>query len=387
MGTGAGVPPSWRAAGTGRQGGRRASGAGAGAGSVGVSGAGGAPVSPPASAGSVGVRASAGRRYRRRRPPGRWACRASAGAGIAAGVRRVGGRVGRRRGAGIAAGVRRVRRHGGAGILDHDRRHVLARAGVGARGLLLDVGGAVAVGVVEAVADAVAVGVGQRRIGARLELDRVAQAVVVRVLVPVGDAVVVAVGAVRRGAGAHLGAVVEPVAVGVLGGVCGVDGVEPVAALPAVGHPVSVGVGALGGERGGAPGQLDGAAAERDAAAAPDAHRARGSPSRTARRTASTRRWPGRSAAKDFGVVAASVPCWEGRQPDRLAAIARVGSGAVVPGQQGGEQGAEHDHGGDHAARDHPREPQITRARGVGGRPARVPHTDLSAPRAWDWSH
>ena len=73
-------------------------------------------------------------------------------------------------------------------VLDHARRRlglrddgrdVLARAGVGPGLLLGEVGGAVAVGVVLGVVDAVAVGVGLPRVRGRRELDAVAQAVAV----------------------------------------------------------------------------------------------------------------------------------------------------------------------------------------------------------------
>jgi hypothetical protein len=228
--------------------------------------------------------------------------RVRGGVGTSGAGRGIGGRVGRRRGGVVAAVVLDVvggvGRHGGTRVLDHDRRHVLARAGVGARGLLLDVGGAVAVGVVEAVVDAVAVGVGQRRIGARLDLDRVAQAVVVRVLVAVADAVVVAVRAGRRGAGADLGAVGEAVAVGVLGGVAASSGSKAVAALPDVGHPVAVGVGALGGERRGALRSLDRAAAERDGAAAACAPTATDAVPEAAARGGRPRRCGGRAGRR-----------------------------------------------------------------------------------------
>ena len=172
--------------------------------------------------GRAGLVACRGRRRRGGRASG-------AGAGVGGGI---GGRVGRRRGAGVAAVVLDVvggvRRHGRGRVFDHDRRHVLARAGVGARGLLDDVGGAVAVGVVQAVVDAVAVGVGaardRRPASISTELRRPSRSVSSSPSATPLRSLSARVGAVRV---RDLGAVVEAVAVEVLGGVGGVVGSRP----------------------------------------------------------------------------------------------------------------------------------------------------------------
>ena len=171
------------------------------------------------------------------------------------------------------------------------RADVLARAGVGPGLLLGEVDGAVAVGVVLGVVDAVAVGVGLPRVRGRRELDAVAQAVAVRVLVAVADAVAVGVGPVGLRADPQLGQVVEAVAVGVLRGVGGVVGIEAVAALPGVGQAVAVGVAGRGRQRGVRRGLLvrsvDGARRRRGARSGRATRRRRGArPRRGARRSA-----------------------------------------------------------------------------------------------------
>ena len=335
--------------------------------------------------GPAGGGSAPGRARRREREWGwgraRACCRRRPGACPGPGPGRPAGSGRRARGAGAgsvgvsgAGGVRVVAavvldvvggvgRHGRTRVLDHDRRHVLARAGVGARGLLLEVGGAVAVGVVEAVVDAVAVGVGvsdgSAPASTSTELRRPSWS---RVLVAVADAVAVAV---RRGS-ARCGCAPR----------CGWRGRRR--RSPRWRRWRRRGRGrsgaprrracrrrrcpALGGERRGALRSLE----ERPpSVTVPPPVRGRRRPvrcraSRSARRTSATRRWPGRSAAKVSGVIAASVPCL-GRSGSRTVWL-RSRALRAAPSFQastGASRAPSDDDGGDHARRHHPGEAQV----------------------------
>ena len=112
----------------------------------------------------------------------------------------------------------------------------------------------------DAVVDAVVVGVGEVRTGAPALLLEVGEAVAVAVLLVVGDAVAVGVLDVGIGAGEVLVEVVEAVAVEVGGGVGRVIGIEAIEQLPPVGDAVAVAVdvggrdGAVGLDHGGVRG-------------------------------------------------------------------------------------------------------------------------------------
>ena len=203
---------------------RRVAAAGAGIGGVGagVRGRRGCVGQRGCGLGRARVRSAVGRGRGGRGRRGRAGAGGGRGAGVGSPARRVGlgcGRGRRRAGLGLRIDRRRVlglRGGGGGGrdvvpgivgvlggrrvgdvaaaavvldagvVLDHpgrrlglldDGRDVLARAGVGPGLLLGEVDGAVAVGVVLGVVDAVAVGVGLPRVRGRRELDAVAQAV------------------------------------------------------------------------------------------------------------------------------------------------------------------------------------------------------------------
>ena len=211
-----------------------------------------------------------------------------------------------------------------------------------------EVRGAVAVGVVLGVVDAVVVGVGLPRVRGRLDLDAVAQAVAVGVLVAVVDAVAVGVRAVRLGPDVQLGQVVEAVAVGVAGRVGGVVGVEAVAVLPGVGQAVAVAVVAGGRERGRA---ARGRRARRALGHAEDAGSGR-APSRRRGARPRLRSRAGRHEApggvgRDLARGAVGGQRGGGgrvrgglAEPDRLVALARVRGGGAFQASSGATSAA-----------------------------------------------
>ena len=303
---------------------------------------------------------------------------------------------------GVVAGRRRPRRRGRPrsrrGRIrrsSSDGRDLLARAGVGARGLLDEVRGAVAVGVVLAVVDAVAVGVGLRRVrrrprsrrccaGRRASVSSSPSATPLRsVSAPFGGRADAQLGAGCRGRRRR---------------------------CPRWRRRRRAGRGRRRAPRRRAcrrrrcrrwrspaarcaRGRRAGASSRR--ASRRRRRRSAGAAARGAARRAGRRRetqcggrramLAGRASAKDVGGAGAAAPARAGSLRRIVWLRSRaLRADAVVPGQQRREQGADRQDGGDHARRDHAGEAQVgaaprTRAREELSirRHARVPHHRL----------